>query len=76
MFLLDIDPSQDWIVRHGRCCALGVALKENANKVTSLGLRSNLVQTASQLAGADKVHSLLDITFPERICIINSSSKI
>lgn len=53
--LMDTDQSTDWTLRHGRCCALGVVLKECPQKLSSLSLRSSLVQTVSQLASADKV---------------------
>ena len=51
----DADPSVDWLLRHGRCCALAVALKECPHKVWPLPLQARLVQTAAQLAVADRV---------------------
>ena len=56
----DTDPSVDWMLRHGRCCALAVTLKECPQKVWLLQLRSSLVQTTSQLAVADRVSGVED----------------
>ncbi|KAK7087777.1 stalled ribosome sensor GCN1-like [Littorina saxatilis] len=53
--LMDPDTSVDWTLRHGRCCALAVALKECPDKLCALPLRSTVVKSVSQLATSDRV---------------------
>ncbi|XP_076452806.1 stalled ribosome sensor GCN1-like [Babylonia areolata] len=53
--LMDTDMSVDWTLRQGRCCALGVVLKECPDKVWPLPLRAALVNTVSLLALADRI---------------------
>ncbi|KAL8584762.1 hypothetical protein ACOMHN_035681 [Nucella lapillus] len=49
------DASLDWNLRHGRCCALGVVVKECGLKVWASPLRSSLVHTVPLLAAADRI---------------------
>ncbi|KAL8584753.1 hypothetical protein ACOMHN_035672 [Nucella lapillus] len=53
--LMDSDASLDWNLRHGRCCALGVVVKECGLKVWASPLRSSLVHTVPLLAAADRI---------------------
>ncbi|PVD31523.1 hypothetical protein C0Q70_06936 [Pomacea canaliculata] len=53
--LLDIDPSTDWTLRHGRSCALSVALKECPQRLWTPELKKTITHTVTQLANADRI---------------------
>lgn len=52
--LLDSDPSQDWMVKHGQGIALGVALKESADRLCKQ-FEDNITKTVLDLTTSDRI---------------------
>ncbi|XP_071180493.1 stalled ribosome sensor GCN1-like [Mytilus edulis] len=52
--LLDSDPSQDWMVKHGQGIALGVALRESADKLCKQ-FEDSITKTVLDLTTSDRI---------------------
>ena len=52
---LDSNTSADWTLRHGRGMALGIALKEGAEKIWTEQYRSGVKNAISLLVESDRV---------------------
>ena len=55
MLCSDTDPSVDWVVRHGRSCALSLAVKEAADKLDAPEWKDRVLTALVIYTQADRV---------------------
>lgn len=54
---LDDDVSVDWVLRHGRCVALSVAVMESADALMTDTYKDKVEKAALSFAQSDRVRS-------------------